>query len=401
MLQFIKFPVLALVILQSFTSVAQAQGPYFTFDELESLLKKFTSERSVQAQDVNGSNWNEDGIVSFRNKVSPSLNQGIAKLFESVPAETPIVEIGSGSTYQFPTENVIRLQPEHTVFRKIEKLRGAFQVSAQEFLDALPADSGKHIPYYFALNVFDVMPVQERVATIKSIAKTQSPDDVLLIVSDTNPFINTMLNELSDEYPDSVIYPYFPLPNENEGMFYSVSAVIIPKALAFSSGLPLLTMDSNSFGDLMTSEAIIRSQYHAISELFAVIGALKNKNKLQVVALESYYAKKLKTILEPYYDVKVSYHTSFVKVDAELFPTLVQPIIYKPVSDCGGTIRQWSWAADRLVNRLKGKGLALPQDCSSEILSQSNQKLIGSEMLVIKGTRKKLVSETEEPDSKQ
>ena len=143
---------------------------------------------------------------NFRELVRPALDLLLSNLIgEQANGIRPIVEIGAGIGYSLPPQQkdqIIRTQmaaDERFLLRKSGD-ECVYPLALEELYGALKAADQK-VPLFFALNVFDTMACEQRLANLQRLAAVQDAGDRLLIVNDTNPHFDTVIPEIESAYP--------------------------------------------------------------------------------------------------------------------------------------------------------------------------------------------------------
>lgn len=370
---------------QSQASHSPISPQYFTLDEISSLLERrvFVSpaDESIP-QDI----WKS--INSFRSFVSSALNQGLSEIIASkARGDSPIVEIGSGVGYTLSeglSSKTIRTQTSPSecqlLKRSLSQPAPVYQLNIEELHHCLK-ESGKKIPLFFALNVFDTMSPDERKSNLSRISQLQNQGDRILILQDTNPYLESIVKALETRYPKHAALPYFPLKNN----CHKLSFIMVP--VEFIGGNPAAIDIAN----MMEVESRLAMQGF-MSQMRMGLNQLQSKLNLKVVALEDFFVEQLKSELaEIGYTPDVRYHASFTTGTPPSSASAVnQDLIYKSITDTGATVRQWSLSDNNFVDRLNQKGLALPSHFDKaflEDLKRKKQIILGAEILVIEATK--------------
>jgi hypothetical protein len=358
------------------------EARYFSVYEVSSLLRPAAFLTGPEDSVVHD-RWS--AVNHFRAFISPALNQGLAEILSPhVKDAYPILEIGSGIGYTLP-ENIssqtIRIQPalsECQIFRKMHP-NPLYQMSVEGLYNSL-IGNGKKIPLFFALNVFDTMPADERKKSIWQISQLQSAGDRLLVMLDTNPCLDVAVRQLEIQYPGHAALPYFPKGNA----CHKLSLILIPLEFIpiHPSGIDLV--------DLIQSQSIACMRGHT-SQMQLEFERLHREHHLKVIALEDFFIGQIKDDLQQAgYSADIYYHASFTtgEVSKEL-SAVKQDLIYKSVSDTA-TVRQWSLDDKNLLNGLNEKALKVPilfNEAFLEGLRKKGQKIFGAEILVIQAAK--------------
>ncbi len=355
---------------------------YFNFDEVSLLLKSaaFVDEKKDA---VGKDKWS--GVNNFRSFVSPALNKGLSEIIsQHTKGEYPIVEIGSGIGYSLPNSistRTIRIQPSNSECQLLRKSIAdpIYRMDIDRLYNSL-LESGKKIPLFFALDVFDTMSTNARKTSFSQISQLQNAGDRILIMLDTNPCLDAVIGQIEALYPEHVALPYLPLSYECA----KHSVIVVPsKLVEHKPAISQLPAIINREATETMSGRIPQMQY--------MLHQLQNKLNLTVIDLEDFYAELVKSELEQTgYTVNVNYHTSFTVGDLpEGISGIKQDLIYKPVTDIA-TVRQWSLDDKKLISYLAKKGLKLPDHFNETFLNdirKKGQKIFGAEILVIEATK--------------
>lgn len=354
---------------------------YFDFNEISKLLEesKFTGRqgnRSIKDP------WAK--INCFRFFVSSALNQGLSEIISKhVKDGYPIVEIGSSIGYAIEdklSQKTIRIQPSTAECLLLKETITApiYQLDIEGLFNNL-IESGKKIPLFFALNVFDVISPKKRKACLSQLSQLQNSGDHILIIHDTNPLLDKIITQLETLYPEHAFFPYFPLSWACEKFS------MIP--------VPLKYAKKPSFKQLLTvieNESMAIEMKH-VSQLQKGLHILQQALNLKVICLEDFFINQIQNELkEMGYTSKMYYHASFTTGEPpQALCEVKQDLIYKPVTDTR-TVRQWSLTDSNLLSQLEKKDIHLPNQFSNEFLldlREKGHKIFGAEILVIEAQK--------------
>lgn len=353
---------------------------YFSLEEITELLEPVLF--CCQREDFVKSFIDKWKLINQQRKmVFSAHNKALSEILSpNVKGEYPVIEIGSGAGYTLPenfSSKIIRIQPD---FWECQLLKQSISDSVYQLdiqrLHCFLFETEKKIPLFFALNVFDTMPSDERKVNLQKIAELQGVGDQIIIMLDTNPFINTVLPEIKAQYPDHAVLPYLPITSRGE----QLSVIIVPLELWSKSptAKELLEITLKQY-QLTASERK--------SQLQTQLQELKEKHSLKVISLESFFADQIKSELHQIgYQCDSYYHASFSTIDGH--PD-TQDIHYKSVTDTT-IIRLWSIEDKNFHNKLAEKGLKIPDYINKSFISDlknKGQKIVGSEFLVIKAVK--------------
>lgn len=375
---------------QSVSTIASAKicaerrdsAQYFSFDEVSSLLeaaKFFSKEESEDIEDP----WLQ--INSCRSFVSSALNQALLDIISPyIKDKYPIVEIGSAIGYtllESLSQKTIRIQPSITECKLLKKETNdpIYQLDIAGLYNSL-IKSGKKIPLFFALNVFDVISPDKRKASLLQLSQLQNPRDRILMMLDTNPYLDVAIQQLEALYPKHAIFPYFPLTNEPA----KFSFLIVPNQYVEYRPSQSELLDIIDY-ELMT---IMNGN---ISQMRYDLHQLQSKFNLKVIDLEAFFIKQVsKELAQIGYKAKIYCHASFKIGDhPNNLLDIEQDLIYRSVTDTI-TVRQWSLTDKNLLNWLDKKGVNIPKHFDEIFLKdlrEKRQKILGAEILVIEATK--------------
>lgn len=356
------------------------EASHFKREELSDLLNPFFYiDKGEEKNSID--KWTN--MNSFRSFVPLALTQGLSEIISPhIKEGHPIVEIGSGIGYTL-SENLasvtIRTQPDASECFLLGKSTSdpICQIDIEGLFNQL-FKSGKKIPLFFGLNVFDTMLTSERKKCFSQLSKLQIPGDRILILLDTNPYLNAIIPQLETLYPQHALFPFLPLKNE------PARFSLIPVPSKFILHKPSL----DEFHLMMQKEAFSLSTGHP-SELQMQLHELQKKHDLKVIDVETFFAEQIKKELEEAgYHTNVRYHASFATGNlTKAGSQIKQDLLYKPVTDFA-TVRQWSLDDKKFIHLLNKKGLTLPGHFNEDFLKTvraQNHKIFGAEFLVIEG----------------
>lgn len=351
------------------------EGLYFTGDEITELLtpQVFVVDKEEKVKDK----WSQ--VNSFRSFVTPALSKGLCELISKyAKIGYPIIEIGSGIGYLLEElSNVIRTQPCQDECRLLSKSISTpvYNLDIQGMCSRL-SESGKKVPLFFALDVFDTLSPELRKASFLQISQLQNSDDRILIMLDTNPCFDVTIKHLEALHPDHVILPYYPLSNDPA----KFSVIIVPKKHiehkpSQSQLLEIINQESMAI------------MHGRVSQMQYGLHQIQRKFDLQVINLEDFFVEQVKNeLMEAGYETDIHYHNSFTCGDLPKgLSGIKQDLVYKPVTDTA-TVRQWCLTDEKLLDSLSKKGLSLPDHFNEEFLislRKKQQKIFGAEILVI------------------
>lgn len=362
--------------------IAEERVFYFNIKEISDLLKK-TLFIDHQKGPLPEDEWSP--VNNFRKFVLPALNKGLSDLIlQNTREASSIVEIGSGIGYSLPeslSSRIVRVQPSIKECRLLRKSISApiYQTDIEGLHESL-VRSQKKIALFFALHVFDCMSPQVRKQSLFQLSQLQSMGDRILIMLDTNPHFDTIIQHLKDLHPDHVPFPYFPLTNKSSKQ----SLILIPSnQISVKPSISQLEEIIQQESNLCTRGRVSQTQQWTHQ--------LKDRLNLKVIVLEDFFVEQAKADLEQIgYKVHVRYHASFstgrtLKGTCEI----KQDLVYKSVTDTC-TVKQWAVTDPNLIESLAKKNLKLPTDFTASFLhdlKKKNQKIFGAEFLVIEATK--------------
>lgn len=350
---------------------------YMNFDEITRVLlsKKFQGTSDAVEKD----RWSS--VNRFRSMVTPALNQCLFEILSQyAPGEHPMVEIGSGTGYSLSRlPNIIRTQPHPTECQLLYQSGTVYQTDIEGLHHAL-VETGKKVSVFFALDVFDTMTSELRKKSFLQLSQLQNSGDRIVIMLDTNPLLDIIINKLQSLYPDHVIFPYFPLSNAPA----KFSVLLVPTDNVDKKP----TIDE--LLELIKHESLAKS-HGKVSEMQIQLHNLHDTLNLKVICLEDFFVEHVQQELaEAGYESYSYYHSAYV---AGNLPPISMPIkqdlLYRSVTDWA-TVRQWALDDAGLRAILSEKKLALPTFSEDFLnaLRSKNQKLLGAEILVVVATKK-------------
>lgn len=366
----------------------------FSYEDLTKLFKKAVLTPVGQSKD----NW--AGLNMHRSLVTHTFNQTLTEVVTQYTQDSPILEIGSGAGYRLSdklSSKLIRTQADvddyYTLKRSESDHKPIYNLDVRDIYK-LCCNSGKKIPLFFALNVFDAMADEIRSDCFSQIAQLQSSGGRLLILSDTNPEYQHTIRRLEAQNPGAVAIPYLSLCGECT----KLSAVLVPKKLnPYPSDLGFLSIGNSEMNSIFSlGKSMFQDKIHDVVE----------KLNLQVIALNDYNTNQVKSELEKNgYECRVYYHTTFTVGDClsgemERFTAPVNftepksftkyDLVYKQGSDIAA-IRTCCLPSEKFSAWLATKKLSLPKGVDKAFLKELRRnrlKLFGAEVLVIEATKK-------------
>lgn len=353
----------------------EKEGLYFTQDEIIELLTphQFTSEKKEKVKDK----WSQ--VNNFRSFVVPALNNGLCKLISKYSKTNyPMIEIGSGIGYSIEElSNVIRTQPCQDECRLLTGSTSApiYNLDIQGIYGSL-IESGKKVPLFFALDVFDTLSPELRRESFLQLSQLQNSGDSILMMLDTNPCFDVTIKQLESLNPNHVILPFYPLSSDPA----KFSVIVVPeKYVGYRPTQNQLLEIINQESMAIMSGKVSQMQYG--------LHQLQQKFDLQVIVLEDFFVEQVKNeLIESGYEAEVHYHNSFTCGDLpKELSGIKQDLVYRPVTDTS-TVRQWCLTDEKLLSSLSRKGLSLPVHFNEEFLTnlrERQQKIFGAEILVI------------------
>lgn len=349
---------------------------HFTLEEIRDLLD---SDKYNCNTFTIPNRWKK--INDLRAEVAPALTQGLFELlFPRVKENQPLIELGSGVGYSFSEElskRVIKTQPSIFEGRDLQNQTSdpVYRLNILNLCNRL-SQSGKNVPLFFALNVFDTMSKDERMSNLTHLSKLQEKGDKIVVMLDVNPFLNTMFDELFEQYPNHGIWPYF----DPEKSCHKLSVVIIPTK--YAENPPKNCIELCKLFDKCTKDIDNTGRASSASEYMR----LQQTHNCKIITLEDYYAEQVKGQLEELgYEARSFYHSAYV-IDRFVREG---PLTYKPITDYPH-IRDWSVQDENLLEFLSSKGLDIPDDIKKipvSDLRERNLQIFGAEFLVIEGTK--------------
>lgn len=298
----------------------------------------------------------------------------------------PIVEIGSGIGYSLTegvASEVIRIQPSTVDCRLFRKSSSSpiYQLDIEDLYTHL-VKSEKKVPLFFALDVFDALPSKVRKESLLQLSQLQNAEDRILIMLDTNPHLESVIEQLEFLHPNHVAFPYFPLGADCT----KLAVLLVPStSIPFKPSLrDLLQIIETEIKNIALKGRPSAMQYK--------LHQLQEKLNLKVVNLEDFFSDQVKNELEKIgYNTNVYYHNSFTTGEMPKSGSAVnQDLIYKPVTDVEGTVRQWSLNDGKLLDALAKKDIQLPEHFSESFLADlraKGHKILGAEILVIEAIK--------------
>lgn len=352
---------------------------YFTASEITELLTShlFVIGKEEKVKDK----WFP--VNTFRSFVTPALNKGLCELISKyAKPDCPVIEIGSGIGYSVEKlSNIIRTQPSQDECKLLGESISApvYNLDIQGIYRSL-SESGKKVPLFFALDVFDTLSPELRKSSFLQLSQLQNSGDRILMMLDTNPCFDVMIKHFETLYPDHAIFPYYPLSSDPA----KFSVIIVPtKYIEHKPTLSQLVEIINQESRTIMAERV--------SQLQCALHQLQNKFNLKVINLEDFFVEQLKNELaEAGYEADIFYHNSFSCGDLpKEFSAIKQDLVYKSVTDTF-SVREWCLTDEKLLESLSKKKLTLPSHFNEEFLTslrEKQQKIFGAEILVINATK--------------
>lgn len=365
----------AKILSKSLVSSQKSENLYFTKKDLTILF----NSRAVINSKIEKIEDKWEAVNHFRSFVSSALSKGLCELIsKNVKNDHPIIEIGSGIGYSLDkVPNIIRTQRTEDECKLLGQTTSEpiYKLDIEGIYNTL-LESGKKIPLFFALDVFDTFSSQLRKTSLFQLSQLQNSGDRILIMLDTNPCLDVIIEQLETLYPDDVMLPYYPLSNDPSKM----SLIVVPSKNMTKkpSHEDLINMINQEAVTIMTGK---------VSEFQKRLHQMQEQLDLQVIHLEDFFAKQVsQELLEAGYETEIYYHNSFTSGELPKGLSAVkQDLVYKPVTDTA-SVRQWSLKDEKLIDSLAKKNLKLPEHFNDEFLSslkQNQHKIFGAEILVI------------------
>jgi hypothetical protein len=352
-------------------------SPHLTIDELRALLN-FDQVNLRSDWDV-PEKWEK--INRLRKVVAPALTKGLSEiLWPRVEESQPLIELGSGVGYSFDEElskRVIKTQPNILEGFLLQKQSPdpVYHLDILKLYQRL-SQSKKRIPLFFALNVFDTMSKDIRALNLTRLSQLQGEGDKIVVMLDVNPYTNTIIDELFNQYPYDGIWPYF----NPDKKYNKLSVVIIPSEYAKNpprNPRELFRLFDQCQKEIDISGCALSAANNAM---------LQKKHNFKIVVLEDYYTEQVKDQLEGLgYRARSFYHLACVINNL----SNEKPFTYKPVTDYP-FLRDWSIQDTDLAEFLDSKGLGLPEEFKNktdEELKDLHSQILAAEFLVIEGTK--------------
>lgn len=364
----------------------EIKSNYFKIHEIEELVKSFTfvsKEELVVPQD----RW--AGLNDCRAFVTSALSNAVSEIIlkniqSHAPIDAPIIEIGSGIGYTLSEDlrsKTITTQPNVSDCQLLQaSIRDPiYQLDIEGIYNSL-ISSQKKVSLFFALNVFDTLSVADRKKSFSQISQLQNSGDRILIMLDTNPFLNVILEHLESLYPEHAIFPYY-LTDPSK-----FSVIIVPIEHSPSPKLSI-----NKFIEAMKLEYRERMLHGGASSMQYVLHDLQKEFNLKVICLEDVFVKQVRQELhEAGYKSNVYYHASFQIEDRHKNTSHIEKdLLYKGITD-HPTVRGCSVTNEELLSSLDQKGLRVPEEFNEAFLLElrkKGRKIGGAEILVVEATK--------------
>ena len=220
----------------------------------------------------------------FRSYVKPALDKVITEVVFANAGDAPaILEIGAGIGYslgQKVLSRTIRIQPNTQECQLLSQAERTpiYQTSLEELCDQLLTKGGS-FPLIFALNVFDVMSRDVRRKNFERVSQFQRKGDKLLLLLDTNPYLNEVINRLHEIYPQHTPLPYLPDSNPQK-----ISFVMVPNdKLEMTDFSPII-------GYIAEVELLDKG---VKSDLQAKIQEIMSHSSCPVIAVEDFFVEEV------------------------------------------------------------------------------------------------------------
>lgn len=318
------------------------------------------------------------GINKIRSHVLPSLNLGLASLiFKYAKNGFPILEIGSGIGYSvsdqlFPTLIRTQKSTKECLNLSSSTIKPIYQMDIQGIYQILRETEYK-IPLIFALNVFDTLSTEIREKSLLQISSIQNVGDRLLILQDTNPFLDTTFEKLKEIYPECSAIPYFP-EVEKTG---KILVLLVPQEI-YSEDYSV-----DELCCLVQKEAS-QAIKGIVSNTQKFLNMLMKNYDLEVIDFEAFYIEHMKNDLEKTgYKTNIFYHTSFKAGKSKL--TIEKDIFYKTAVSVTA-FKQWSFGDQFFLDSLDKKGIKFDESYHKAFMNKDD-KLFGAEILVIEAIK--------------
>jgi hypothetical protein len=355
---------------------------YYQLDEISQMLEDFAFTGAVAACKDIKDRWSD--INSFRTFVSAALNVGLSEIIiKHAKDGLPMVEIGSGIGYTLNpnvTAKVIKIQPNRDECQLLKNASAEhiYQADLEGVCQRL-LETSKKISLFFALNVFDNWTSTRRMQHLSLLSQLQASGDYIIAMHDANPMLDVAIQQIEELHPDCCAFPFFPLTNTTTaGSKFSV--ILVPLT---GAGKP----PHDVILGMIQEEAVLRAQ-GLCSSMQHHLNQLQKQKDLKVIVLEDFFVAQLKKDLEQTgYKVDTYYQASFSVATPTI--DIKQNLIYKPVTD-SASVRQWSLDDPNLLKSLADKNLHIPVHFNATFLENmrnQNQRILGAEILVIKGTK--------------
>ncbi len=329
---------------------------YFDYKELCKLLKPAQYVGQLPEEKMEDPWWQVNG---FRSPVLPALNQALSELIAMCSSNNqPIVEIGSAVGYKLlpnSLQRVIKTQPSKIECALLQRQETVYQLSIDMLYQQLRS-ARKKVSLFTAFNVLDTLSPSLRRQSLYQLSQLQKKGDQLLILLDTNPSLDRVVEEIEQFYPEHSAFPIFPLNNQPA----KLSIVLISNYLLINKPPKneLATVIQKESYKIMTGK---------VSKLQRFVHQTKKELDLKLIELEEFFTQQLqKELKQLEYCTKKFYHASFsIGAPPENFSNTKLDMIYKAVTDTV-SIRQWSFLDKIFLNSLENKGLSLPAHFTQE-----------------------------------
>lgn len=363
----------------------KAQEQYLMLDEARHLLGKRLFKPSQTQKNIKDDWCN---INNTRSVVSEALNQGLSQLIlKYTKPDDMIVEFGSGIGYDFTSDltgRIIRTQKQVLECQLLSRSISdpIYLGDIETVCDSL-AKSGKKIPLFFGLNIFDVLSPESRRKSLVKISQLQNINDHILILLDIHPFIEAMVDNLRVLHPKHVVLPFFQT-EKPESLPEKLSLILVPDDWRDEQpdSEQIAEMIFNELNEILMGKPVSNAQQTLNEEL-------KSDRRFIAVDMEEFFIEQVtKELNEVGYQAKASYHNSFVAgTPSEVYKSN-QLLLYKSQNDTM-TVRQWDPSDSHLQKNLSKKNLPLPNTDARFLASMKAQgkTILGAEILAIEAQK--------------
>lgn len=356
---------------------------YFTKEEIENMFNHFVFRPRLDIHDKD--TWKD--INYFRKSVQKGLNKAISEiLFKFSVKDLPIVEIGTGIGYQLHekiSQSLIQTQKSKEECFQVFKnhLQNIYQLDIDTMIATL-SKINKKVSLFFAVNVFDTIDSSKRIEYFSKLSTLQNMGDRLLLILDTNPYLDVILDEIEESYPNHHVWPYF----SKGGAYEKLSVVLLPPEAKKQK------LSRYQFIHLLREQSLKLSEGVSL-RIFNNLVKLKKELNLEVIPLEDFFLSKVKCDLEDSgYSSKSYYHQAFeVANKLDDHNPIKQPLVYKFVTDVFN-LRRWDPSDEVFKEINREKNLPdidyISQKNYQNYLKEKNQFLQGAEILVVEAIKR-------------